>query len=242
MTLFLLMIFSSSFGDTKMFLECPASLEVHVYSMFSAYLLQAFTHTLYIWDYNVALGVNCASGGLLLFFILIFLEDLLYCPPRIFACSQYFFQMLEFLFDQVCGRADGMCPMCQSVDDTVLGSHIMCTVPWEVQVSVGRFSVYPHFKAPIFFWCDDCVQKWYGAIFLCLFHSELDGIIYCVDMLKELLFVLLLLYDPGIINISSPYSRGCSAVAKAFLSKASIKMLAIMGLMGDPMAAPLVCS
>ena len=44
----------------------------------------------------------------------------------------------------------------------------------------------------------------------------------------------LLLYYPGIINISSPNPRGCSAVAIALCSKASIKMLAMMGLMGDP--------
>ena len=46
----------------------------------------------------------------------------------------------------------------------------------------------------------------------------------------------------GIINIPSPNSRGCSAVAIALCSKASMKMLAMIGLMGDPMAAPLVCS
>ena len=198
--------------------------------MFSAYFLQAFTHTFYIWDYNVALGVDCASGGLLLFFVLIFLENLLYCPPRIFACSQYFFQMLEFLFDKVCSRADGMCPMCQSVDDTIFGSHIMCTVPWEVQVSVGRFSVYPYLKAAIFFWSDDCCPEmvWNWTI-LCLFHSELDGIIYCVNYAEGTVVCVLVVC---MTQVSSTYllqggalwGQVCSAVAKAFLSKASIKM------------------
>ena len=71
---------------------------------------------------------------------------------------------------------------------------------------------------------------------------KLDGRIYCVDVLEELLLMYLLLYYPGIINISSPNPGGCSDVAIALCSKASIKMLAMMGLMGDPMAAPLVCS
>ena len=100
---------------------------------------------------------------------------------------------------------------------------LMIPVPWEVQVSVGGFSVHPYCKTSIFFWFDDSVQKRYGAIFFCLLHSKLDGNIYCVDVLEELLLIFLLLYNPGIINIPSPYSRGCSAVAIAFCSKASIK-------------------
>ena len=150
--------------------------------------------------------------------------------------------MLVFLFSQIWGRADGMGPMCQGVNDTVLGSNIMCTVPWEVQVSVGGFSVHPYCETSIFFWFDDSIQKRYGAIFFCLLHSKLDGNIYCVDVLEELFLMFLLLYYPGIINIPSPYSRGCSAVAIALCSKASIKMLAMIGLMGDPIAAPLFCS
>ena len=35
---------------------------------------------------------------------------------------------------------------------------------------------------------------------------------------------------------------GCLAVLMAFTSKSSMKRLATMGLMGDPMAAPLICS
>ena len=173
-----------------MFLSVLPPLKCISTPMFSTYLLQAFSHTFYIWNYNMAPGVKCASGGLLLFFVLVFLKDLLYGPSRIFACSQYFFQMLEFLFGQLWCRADGMCPMCQSVDDTVPRSNIMCTVPWEVQVSVGGFSVHPYCKAPIFIWFDDSVQKRYGAIIFCLLHSELDGIIYCVDVLEELLLIL----------------------------------------------------
>ena len=37
-----------------------------------------------------------------------------------------------------------MSSMCQGVDDTVLSSNIMVTVPWEVQVSMGGLSVHPY--------------------------------------------------------------------------------------------------
>ena len=133
--------------------------------------------------------------------------------------------------------------LCVRVLMTMYLEAISCAlVPWEVQVSVGGFSVHPYCETSIFFWFDDSIQKRYGAIFFCLLHSKLDGNIYCVDVLEELLLMFLLLYYPGIINIPSPYSRGCSAVAITLCSKASIKMLAMIGLMGDPMAAPLFCS
>ena len=73
-------------------------------------------------------------------------------------------------------------------------------------------------------------------------HSKLDWRIDCVDVLEELLLMFLLLYYQGIINIPFPNTRGCSAVVIALCSKASMKMLAMIGLMSDPMAAPLVCS
>ena len=106
----------------------------------------------------------------------------------------------------------------------------------------GGFSVHPYCETSIFFWSDDSVQKRYGAILFCLLYSKLDWRIYCVDVLEELLLIFLLLYYQGIINIPFPNSRGCSAVVIALCSKASMKMLAMIGLMADPMAAPLVCS
>ena len=58
--------------------KCPASLKMHVYSMSSTNLLQAFPHTFHIWYYYMALGVMCTSWGLLFLFILVFLKYLLY--------------------------------------------------------------------------------------------------------------------------------------------------------------------
>ena len=126
-----------------MFFECPASLEVHFYSMSFADLLDTFPHTLYIWHYNVTLGLMCPSRGLLLLLVLVFVKDL-YSPPWVFTCSQYFFQVMQLLFGQLWRKADGVNSMCQGVDDTVLGSNIMVTVPWEVQVSMGGLSIHPY--------------------------------------------------------------------------------------------------
>ena len=128
--------------------KCPASLEMHVYSMSYTDLLQALSHTFYIWDYNVTLCLVCTSRGFLLLLVFVFVEDLLYSPPWVFACSQYFFKVLQFLFSQLWSRTDGMSSMCQCVNDTVLGSNIVVTVPWEVQVSMGGFSVHPYCKLP----------------------------------------------------------------------------------------------
>ena len=47
-------------------------------------------------------------------------------------------------------------------------------------------------------------------------------------------------------NVSSTYLfqrvGGCGAVSRALVSKCSMYILAIMGLSGDPIAAPSVCS
>ena len=52
-----------------------------------------------------------------------------------------------------------MSSMCQCVNDSVLGSNVMVTVPWEVQVSVGGFSVHPYCETSIFFWSYDVSRK-----------------------------------------------------------------------------------
>ena len=149
------------------------------------------------------------------------------------SCSNFFLMM---------SKADGMSSVCKCVDDTVLGSYVVVTVPWEVQVSMSGFSVHPYCESSICFSSDDSIQKRYGAIFFCLLYSKLDRRIYCIDVLEELFLMYLMLQHKGIIYIPFPYPGGCSAVVIALCSKASMNMLAMIGLMGDPMAAPLVCS
>ena len=135
-----------------------------------------------------------------------------------------------------------MSSVCKCIDYTVLGSYAVVTVPWEVQVSMGGLSIHPYCEGSIFFWSDDGIQEGYGAIFFCLINIKLDRWIYCIDALEELFLMCLVLQHKGIIYIPFPYPGGCNAIAMALFSKASMKMLAMIGLMGDSMAAPLVCS
>ena len=92
-----------------------------------------------------------------------------------------------------------MSSVCKCVDDTVLGSYVVVTVPWEVQVSVSGFSVHPYSECSICFWSDDSIQKRYRAIFFCLLYSKLDRWIYCIDVLEELFLMCLMLQHKGII-------------------------------------------
>ena len=61
-------------------------------------------------------------------------------------------------------------------------------------------------------------------------------------MIEEAVFFCLLDDNKGIIYKSSPEGRGSGAVLMASFSKAYIYKFAIMGLNGEPMAAPSVCS
>ena len=135
-----------------------------------------------------------------------------------------------------------MSSVCKCIDNTVLDSYVMVTVPWKVQVSMGRLSIHPYCEGSIYFWSNDGIQEGYGTIFFCLLCSKLDGWIYCIDVLEELFLMCLMLQHKGIIYIPFPYPGGCSVVVMALFSKASMNMLAMIGLMGDPMATPFVCS
>ena len=59
-----------------------------------------------------------------------------------------------------------------------------------------------------------------------------------VYVLKEALFIDLLVDDKGVIYIPAPELGGVGAVLRAFCSKYSMYRLATMGLTGEPMAAP----
>ena len=63
-----------------------------------------------------------------------------------------------------------------------------------------------------------------------------------LDELEELFLMCLMLQHKGIIYIPFPYPGGCCAVVMALFSKASMNMFAMIGLMGDSMAVPFVCS
>ena len=48
--------------------------------------------------------------------------------------------------------------------------------------------------------------------------------------------------DKGVIYKPEPNGRGCGKEERACTSNSSMKMLAMSGLMGNPIAAPCTCS
>ena len=75
-----------------------------------------------------------------------------------------------------------------------------------------------------------------------LFCSELDAVFYRIYVFEEFFFVGCFDDNKGVINKPFPQSGGFGAVLRALVSNSSIEMFAIMGLNGDPRAAPSNCS
>ena len=63
-----------------------------------------------------------------------------------------------------------------------------------------------------------------------------------VDVFSELMAVLFLLDNKGVINIGNSYPGGLVVEQMALISSSSMNSLATMGLMGEPMAALCTCS
>ena len=59
-----------------------------------------------------------------------------------------------------------------------------------------------------------------------------------VDVLEELMAVLCLLDDKGVIHIPEPQAGRVGVELMALNSKSSMNRLVISGLMGEPMATP----
>ena len=77
---------------------------------------------------------------------------------------------------------------------------------------------------------------------MCGFHCELDVWVLVVDVLKKFLAVFCLVDDKGVIYKPEPEGRGVGKEERACTSNSSIKMFAMRGLMGEPIAAPWTCS
>ena len=73
------------------------------------------------------------------------------------------------------------------------------------------------------------------------FRSELNVRIDTVDVRGEVINVVFVNENEGIVDISEPYGRGCGTVARALVSKVSIYKFATIGEPGEPIAAPWVC-
>ena len=85
-------------------------------------------------------------------------------------------------------------------------------------------------------------KKGMEPFLLVVLYCKPYGRVNTVYVLKEALFVGLLVDDKGVIHIPAPELGGWGAVLRAFCSKYSMYKLATMGLTGEPMAAPSTCS
>ena len=116
-------------------------------------------------------------------------------------------------------------------------------VPLQIQVSsVVRLSVNWCTELAIFFRCYKNVQERHGTIYSCLFTGKLDVWITWIYVFQETASVGFPDDDEDIINISLLQSRGNGDVLMAWTSRSSINKLTTMGLIGEPIAAPSVCS
>ena len=98
----------------------------------------------------------------------------------------------------------------------------MVTVPRQVLVSMSEFPVHSHGQCAISLWFNNGVQEGDGPILLVVLHCKLYGRVDTVYVLKEALFVGLLVDDKGVIHIPAPEPRGVGAVLRAFCFKYSM--------------------
>ena len=104
------------------------------------------------------------------------------------------------------------------------------------------FPVYRYGQRTISLRFDKSVQEGDGPILLVVLYCKPYGRVNTVYVLKEALFVGFLVDDKGVIHIHAPETGGWGAVLRAFCSKYSMYKLATMGLTGEPMATPSICS
>ena len=112
----------------------------------------------------------------------------------------------------------------------------------QILICVSWLSIDSGVQSAIFIWGDQHVKKWHGTIFSRFFTCKMDVIIYGIDVFKEGTFLWFLDDSKGIIYKPFPQCRGDGAVARALFSRSSMNKFATIGLMEDPISAPLTCS
>ena len=121
-------------GWHKDVFECPVSFEVYSHTMLLANVFNTFTDSWNIRnDYVASLyGFVGCSWLMFLFFSLLLLllfEYLLNGPLGIFAMAKCLLQVFQFCFQVFWSWADGVCSMCQGLNDTILGWQMVVAVP-----------------------------------------------------------------------------------------------------------------
>ena len=104
------------------------------------------------------------------------------------------------------------------------------------------FPVYSYGQRTISLWFNNSIQEGDGPILLVVLYCKPYGRVNTVDVLKEAMFVGLLVDDKGVIYIPVPEPRGCGVVLRTFCSKYSMYKLATIGTDREPMAASSTCS
>ena len=84
------------------------------------------------------------------------------------------------------------------------------------------FPVYSYGQRTISLWFDNSVQEGAGPILLIVLYCKPYGRVNTVYVLKEALFIDLLVDDKGVIYIPAPELGWVGAVLRAFCSKYSI--------------------
>ena len=87
---------------------------------------------------------------------------------------------------------------------------------------MSGFPVHSDGQCAISLWFNNGVQEGDGAIPLVVLHCKLNGRVNTVYVLKEALFVDLLVNDKGVIQIPVPNLGRVGAVLRAFCSKYSM--------------------
>ena len=87
---------------------------------------------------------------------------------------------------------------------------------------MSGFPVQSDGQCTISLWFNNGVQEGDGPILLVVLHCKLYGRVNIVYVLKEALFVDLLVDDKGVIHIPAPEPGGLGAVLRAFCSKYSM--------------------
>ena len=98
----------------------------------------------------------------------------------------------------------------------------MVTVPLQVLVSMSGFPVHSDGQCTISLWFNNGVQEGDGPFLLVVFHCKLYDRVNTVYVLKEALFVDLLVDEKSVIHKPAPEHRGFGAVLRAFCSKYSM--------------------
>ena len=118
--------------------------------------------------------------------------------------SGFFLDVFNSFFSS--WELDCFCPVCESVDHTVLAGQIVVAIPLQILICMGRLSVYLWCYCSILLRGDKNVQEGHGTILSLFLCGELYGWAHRVYMLQELFFLVLLQYDKYVIHKSFPPS------------------------------------